>query len=184
MQIARNVFLVRRVKLQLAVFGRIEQSAFGSIQRGPQGQQFKQRQAHAVDIAARIGIATELFRSHVSQGPEQFPSLRLTIEVFTPGQSKVGYPNCPGVVQKQVAGLDVSMQHTRLVGIVQGVGNFGNKPTDVAIVVFGNLLDRRLQWSLCGHGRFGCRGDCIECRMAVGIAVGALVLLDCFVRFF
>jgi hypothetical protein len=66
-------------------------------------------------------FATGLFRTHV--GWRSCVSWPLVYVLLTQSQSEVGHERLAGLVQQDVAGLDVPMDQSLLVGVVQRLGH-------------------------------------------------------------
>ena len=133
---------LRGCEFELAVLGRIQHAAFGGFECRPEREQFEKSQAKAVDIAARIGLGDELLRGHIPKRTEQFAGLCLALKILPKRQSEVCNPNRSGLVQEQVARLDIPVQDPRLVRIIQSIGHLGRQASDVAIVMLGDRSDR------------------------------------------
>ena len=128
----------------MAVLGRIQHPTFGGFERRPEREQLEKSQAKAIDIASRIGLGDELLRGHIPKRTEQLAGLCLAFEILPKCQAEVCNPNRSGLVQEQIARLDIPVQDPRLVRIIQSIGHLGRQASDVAIVMLGDRSDRAI----------------------------------------
>ena len=137
----------------MAVLGRIQHAAFGGFERRPEREQLEKSQAKAIDIAARICLGDELLRSHIPERTEQLAGLCLALKILAKCQAEVCNPNRSGLVQEQIARLDISVQDPRLVRIIQSIGHLGRQASDVAIVMHRDRSDRAIVLGNLGSPR-------------------------------
>jgi len=96
----------------------------GLVEGRPQRQQFVERQAEAVHVAAEVPLAVETLRGHVAQRADDVAGVGQVVAVSVClGQAEVGHPNIARVIEQQVRRLDVAMQHPLAGGMGQGVGH-------------------------------------------------------------
>ncbi len=93
------------------------------VERRPQCDQFVQGQAQAVDVAAAIGLAVEGLRRHVTQRAEDVSGVGEVLAALGLGQAEVSDPDGAIEIQQQIAGLDVAVNDSLLVGVLQGIGH-------------------------------------------------------------
>jgi hypothetical protein len=117
--------------------------AVGLVEGRPQRQQLVQGQAQAVDVAAQVPPAAEPLRGQVAQGADDVAGVRQVVAVGVGlGQAEVGDPDVAGVVEQQVGGLDVAVQHALAGGVGQGVGDLHADAGDALPVLAARLAQR------------------------------------------
>ena len=93
--------------------------------------QFVERDAQRVDVRPRIDqvrLARHLLRTHVADGPQHVAGGREAGVGIEAGQSEVGDPKLALLVQHQVRGLDVAMDDSALMGVIEGFGGLDAEP--------------------------------------------------------
>ncbi len=85
----------------------------------PSGQQFVQRHAERIDVAARVGLALEQLGRHVAQGADHVAGPCQVLLVCELGQPEVGDPDRSLQVHQQVGWLDVPVQRVLRVCVLQ-----------------------------------------------------------------
>ena len=136
LQIARDprVELARRPRR--LVLHPVDQPALVRIvERRPECQQLVERQAQAIDVALRQGLALEPFRSHEADRADDVAGVRQLLRPFGLGQPEVGDPHRPLQIEQQVRRLDVAVQDTLAVGVGQRVGGLDADPRHASVVL-------------------------------------------------
>jgi hypothetical protein len=72
------------------------------VERAAESNQFVERQAEAIDVAAGVGAVVECFRRHVAKRAEHVAAVGQVVLSLRLGQAEVGDPDCAVRVQKQV----------------------------------------------------------------------------------
>ena len=109
----------------------------------PQRQQFVQRQAEVVDVAAGVGLPGELLGGHVAKRPHHVAGMGQVVRVAQLRQPEVGNPYRAAIVQQQVGRLDVAVQGPLPVGVFQGVGHLNADPRHAPPVAMTGIVRRR-----------------------------------------
>ena len=79
-------------------------------------------------------FAVEPFGGHVLQSPDQVVGLGQVFAALEFGESEVGHPGGAVSIEQQVRRLDVAVQHTSPVGVVERIGHCRADPGDLAVV--------------------------------------------------
>ncbi len=91
----------------------------GLVEPRLHGEQFVQRQAQRIDVAAGVGFPVELLRCHVAERAEDVAGVRQVLLVCRLGEAEVGHPHTAPSVEEQVGRLDVAVDDPLAVGILQ-----------------------------------------------------------------
>ncbi len=92
------------------------------VVRRAEGQELVEGQAQRVDVAAGVIPSLERLGRHVAQGAQEIAGAGEILLVGDLGQAKVGDPHGPLVVQQQVRGFDIAVDHPLAMGIGQRPG--------------------------------------------------------------
>src|SRR5262249_24306359 len=115
-------------------------------------QHLVERQAEAVEVASRIGLALESLRGHVPQGADDVARLRQLFASLRFGQAEVRDPDGPLRIEQKVRWLDIPVQDALLVGVTQGFGyldaDLGDAAEELGIGPGGQL---RMAAYRCGQ---------------------------------
>ena len=123
-------------------------------------QHLVERQAEAVDVAARVRLADEPLGGQVAQRADHVARARQLVIPLRLGQAEVGHPERPLDVQQQVGRLDVAMDDPVGVRVGQRLRRLHGHPCHLAAgLQFGKYRDRRGGRSHLGvrSARFGRR---------------------------
>jgi hypothetical protein len=93
-----------------------------AIERLPQGQQFIERQSQAVDVAADIRLALKPLRGRVLECAGDLARSGQRLELQRLGHAEIGYPDGAGRIDQQVCRLNVAVQGSPGMGVVDGPG--------------------------------------------------------------
>jgi len=94
----------------------------------PQRQQFVQRGAQTVDVAARVGDAAEALRGHVAERADQVAGLRQFVVVALLARPKSVTQTVPALSQEQVGRLERRGGRRRAGARSEGLGHLHADP--------------------------------------------------------
>src|SRR5437868_78321 len=95
--------------------------AVALIERRPSSSQLIQGKSQRINVAASVLATLETFRRHVTQRADEVAGGRQVISAFDLGQSEIGDPDDPMLIEQQIARLDVAVQDSLSMGVSQGV---------------------------------------------------------------
>jgi hypothetical protein len=87
-----------------------------------------------MNVGAGIGVTTQLFRGHVAKGTDNFSGLRQSVRFDGACQSEIRNADGPVGIEQQIGRLDIAVQNTLTMSIIECVGGSGHQPCDVAKV--------------------------------------------------
>ncbi len=93
--------------------------AVGRFKGGPQSEKLVKCKAQRIHVAPRIALSLEAFGGHVAQSADDVARLGQVFRVAGLGQSEVGHPDIAPRIQQQVRRLDVAVQDSLTIGILQ-----------------------------------------------------------------
>ncbi len=114
----------------------LEERGAAEVKGGAVGEQFIENRTQRVDIASAVEVgrcAVALLRTHVLHSPQQLPHLRLLrrhrqIGVGRPGHAEVDHLRLAGSIDEDVAGLQIAMDNTLEVAVVNRIADLGKEP--------------------------------------------------------
>ena len=92
----------------------------GGVEGRAQGQQFVESQAQAVNVTAPVRNAVELLRGHITKGPNHVSGPGQVLLLGQLGQAEVRHPYGSRPSQNEVARLDIAMQGSLSMRVMNG----------------------------------------------------------------